>query len=259
MAENDRHRALLACCRPDADPQGDRHLKTALQHMDADPGLRSAFASQAGFDREVGAQVRAIPLPADFAAEVRAGMNRSAAPPAAAWRAWLRQPALWAVLLSGAFLAAWAGQMLYDRATGFPGDDTVRELVERALNGADGGRGRIVPLVTETGKLGDTLFLEHNLDQYEVPAAFAHEQTVGYRVFERNDNPVTQVQVRTPDMTFLVFRADAQGIDITPADTWKHLAGEDWDASVEVHNALCFVIVCREGRAPLDAYLKKGR
>ena len=69
---------------------------------------------------------------------------------------------------------------------------------------------------------------------------------------------MTQVQVRDHNMTFLVFRADAQGVDISPPGTWKHLQGEGWNAAAEVHNALCFVAVCKGDPAPLEAYLRQA-
>ena len=258
MTGTDKYRTLLACCRPDGDPQGDRRLKGALQQLTADPALRDAFAAQVGFDKEMGARVRGLPLPPDFAAEVRAGLNRASTPMASTWRGWLRQPALWAGLLGFAFLAAWGAEMLYERARGFPGDENVRAMVETALTRNEPATSPFQPLVTETGKLGDTLFLQFNLDQYEVPAAFAHAETIGYRVFEKNDSPVTQVQVRDHHMTLLVFRADAQGVDISPAGTWKVMQGEGWTAAAEVHNTLGFVAICKGDRAPLDAYLRKA-
>ena len=257
MLEADKQRALLACCRPDGDPQGDRRLRGALQQMAADPALQTAFASQAGFDKDLGARVRAVPLPTDFEADVRAGMHRALRPPASTWRGWLRQPALWAGLLGFAFLAAWGANGIYERAKSFQGDDNVRTLIEN-IEATDPASQRLVPIVTDTDKLGDTLFLQGNVDQYEVPAIFAHAKTVGFRVFDRNDSAVTQVQVRDHNMTFLVFRADAQGVDINPPGTWKRLEGEGWRAAAEVHNGLCFVAVVRGDPAPLDAYLHKA-
>ncbi len=258
MTETERHLAALACCRPDGDPQGDRRLKGALQHLAADPSLRDAFATQVSFDKEMSARVRAMPMPPDFDAAVRTGLHRAVTPVASNWRGLLRQPAAWAVLLAISFLAAWGGDVLYERAKGFPGDENVRTMIETALSRREPATSPFQPLVTETGKLGDTLFLQFNLDQYEVPAAFAHAETLGYRVFERNDSPVTQVQVRDHDMTLLVFRADAQGVDISPAGTWKVLEGEGWHAAAEVHNALGFVAICKGDRAPLDAYLRRA-
>ena len=257
MSEADKQRALLACCRPDGDPQGDRRLRSALQHMAADPVLQTAFASQAVFDKEMVARVRAVPLPPDFEADVRAGMHRALRPAASTWREWLRQPAIWAGLLAFVYLATWGVTGLYERTKSFPGDDNVRALIE-TVEAKDPAAQRLVPIVTDTDKLGDPLFLQFNVDQYEVPAIFAHAKTVGFRVFEKNDSPVTQVQVRDHDMTFLVFRADAQGVDISPSGTWKRLEGDGWRAAAEVHNAMCFVAVCRGDAAPLEAYLHKA-
>ena len=257
MLEDDKQRALLACCRPDGDPQGDRRLRGALHHMATDPALQDAFASQAGFDEKMGTRVRAVPLPPDFDAEVRAGMNRAERPAASTWRGWLRQPAIWAGLLAFAYLAAWGVNVLYERAKSFPGDDNVRALIE-SVEAGDPASQHLIPIVTDTDKLGDPLFLQFNVDQYDVPPVFAHVKTVGFRVFEKNDNPVTQVQVRDHNMTFLVFRADSQGVDISPSGTWKHLDGDGWRAVAEVHNAMCFVAVCRGDPAPLNAYLHKA-
>ncbi len=120
----------------------------------------------------------------------------------------LRQPALWAVLLAVAFLAAWAGWAVYERAMGFPGDDNVRQVVNLALRAR---LGSLEPLDTECGTLGDTLFLRHNVTDYDVPEAFTHEMASGYRVFKKDEDYVTQVQTRGDGLVFLVFRADGAG------------------------------------------------
>jgi hypothetical protein len=258
MSEVDKQRALLACCRPDGDPQGDRRLRGALQHMAADAALKDAFATQAGLDRVVGARVRAIPLPADFSLVVRTGMQRALRPAAGNWRGWLRQPALWAGLLAFAFLAWWAAYALYERARGFPGDDNVRALIEIALQGGDPATQHLIPIVTDADKLGDELFLQGNVDQYEVPTVFAHAKTRGFRVFDKNDSPVTQVQLRDLDIVLLFFRADSQGVDISPVGSWKRLDGEGWTAAAEVHNSECFVAICRGNPASLNGYLRKA-
>ena len=147
--------------------------------------------------------------------------------------------------------------MLYERSRSFPGDDNVRALIER-VEATDPASQRLVPIVTDMDKLGDPLFLQSNVEQYDVPALFARVKTAGFRVFEVNDSPVTQVQARDHGLTFLVFRTDAQGVDINPPGVWKRLEGEGWSAAAEVHNALCFVAVCRGDPAPLEAYLRQG-
>ena len=257
-AASDKHRSLLACCRPDAQPQGDRRMREALAHMAADPALKEAFTQQAEFDGRMAALVRGLPLPETFATEIDAGLRGEAkGAPASRWRALLREPALWAVLLAGAFLLAYTANAYYEHMTGFTGSDTVRELVESSRHGAHADH--VEPINTECSQLGDKLFVQYGLEDYEVPAAFAHDQAISYRVFAKNDSLVAQVVVRDHDrpLTFLVFRADQQGVAIHPAGRWKFLKGDDWTAAVELHHQIGFAAVASGDDAGLREYLGK--
>ncbi len=252
----DKHLARLACCRPDGDALGCRQTRGALGRMADAPALREAFDSQRVFDAPLVASVQALPLPDDFQTTVEDGLRLAAQSGTNSWRAILRQPALWAVLLAVAFLAAWAGWAVYEHAMGFPGDENVRQLVNLALKAR---LGSLEPLDTECGKLGDTLFLRHNLTDFDVPEAFTHEMATGYRVFKKDEEYVTQVHTRGDNLVILVFRADGQGVHISPKDTWKHLDGDGWIAAVTVYHRLCFVAVTRGDRTEIDARLRLVR
>ena len=110
---------------------------------------------------------------------------------------------------------------IYEHHTGFAGDDTVRQMIEGTRTGA--GADHIEPLNTECGRLGDTLFLQYGLEDYSVPPLFDREIATGYRVFAKNEKFVAQVRVKEHGMTFLVFRADQQGVNIQPPGHWKFL------------------------------------
>ena len=243
-APPDKLLASLACCRPDAQPQGDRRLRDALQRMESDPALKDAFARQAEFDGRMAALVRGLPLPETFETEVNAGLRgaRQSAP-ASAWRGALRQPIAWAAILAGAFLVAYGAYAVYQHLIGFSGDETVRQLIEGSRTGPHADR--LEPLNTECSQLGDKLFVQYGLEDYMVPAAFAHDQTLSYRVFVKNDSLVAQVQVRDhgQNMTFLVFRADRQGVNIHPPGHWKFLDGDGWTAAAEVRHHIGFVAI----------------
>ena len=118
--------------------------------------------------------------------------------------------------------------------------------------------GTLEPLDTECVKLGDTLFLRHNLTDFDVPPAFTHEMATGYRVFKKDEEVITQVHTRGDSLVFLVFRADGQGVHISK-EGWKHLDGEGWIAAVTVHHHLCFVAVTRGDREEIDAHLRVVR
>ena len=256
VSPSDKHLARLACCRPDGDALGCRKTRDALGRVADDPALREAFELQRAFDAPLAAGVQALPLPDDFQTTVDDGMRLAGQDGVNSWRAMLRQPALWAVLLALAFLAAWGGWAVYERAMGFPGDENVRQLVNLALKAR---LSKLEPLDTEAGKLGDLLFLRHNLADYDVPDAFAHEMATGYRVFKKDDDFITEVQTRGDNLIFLVFRADAQGVKISGKDTWKHLDGEGWIAAATVYRHLCFVVVSRGDGTEIDAHLRVVR
>ena len=255
-APSDKDLALLACCRPEGDALGCRKTRGALTRAADDPALREAFEAQRAFDAPLAAAVQTLGLPDDFQTAVEDGLRLAARGEKRTLRAMLREPALWAVSLAVAFLATWAGWAMYERAMGFPGDDKVRQLVSLALKAR---LGNFEPLDTEAGKLGDTLFLRHNLADFEVPEAFAHEMAAGYRVFKKDEDFVTQVLTRDESLVFLVFRADSQGIEISPDGRWKHLDGEGWIAAVAVQHRVCFVAVSRGNHPETDARLRVAR
>jgi hypothetical protein len=256
VSPDDKRRARLACCRPDQDDHGDRKLREALGQMKANPALQESFAQQARFDEQVAALVRDLPLPVTFQDEIAAGLRRTAHPQFS-WRALLRQPAPWAVLLAFAFLVAWGANALYQRMIGFPGDETIAHLVETASSDKDDSK--LEPLDIECGKLGDTLFLKYGIDDYQVPPSLARLHTVGYRVFDEKEGSITQVQVREHGLTFLIFRADQQGVEIVPAGEWKFLSGDGWAAAAEVHNNMCFVAFCHGDEDQLADDLTPGQ
>lgn len=253
---SDKHLARLACCRPDGDPLGCRKTRDALGRVADDPALREAFESQRAFDAPLAAGVQALPLPDDFRATVEDGLRLAGQNTATSWRTMLRQPAGLAALLAVVFLMGWMGWAIYERAMGFPGDENVRQVVNLALKAR---LGSLEPLDTECGALGDTLFLRHNVTDFDVPEAFIHEMASGYRVFKKDENYVTQVQTRGDGLVFLVFRAEREGVHINPKGTWKHLDGEGWIAAVTVYRHLCFVVVTRGDRQEIDAHLRVAR
>ena len=158
------------------------------------------------------------------------------------------------MLLAVAFLLAWGANALYQRVTGFAGDEAISHLVETAAAG-DPDNTKLEPLDIECGKLGDTLFLKYGIEDYQVPPTLARLHTVGYRVFEDKGGSVTQVQVREHDLTFLIFPATPQGVEIKPAGAWRFLSGEGWSAAAEVHNHICFVAMCHGSEDQLADYL----
>ncbi len=253
----DKQRIRLACCRPDGTDQGDRRLREAIHRMDADPRLQEAFALQAEFDGPMAALVQALPLPAGFDADIVLGRQRATRSRGLSWRSLVWQPVALAVGLAGLFLAAWAGMAIYEHHTGFTGDDTVRQMIESTRTGA--GADHIEPLNTECGRLGDTLFLQYGLEDYSVPPLFDREMATGYRVFAKNEKFVAQVQVKEHRMTFLVFRADQQGVNVQPPGHWKFLRGDDWSAAVQMRGQIGFVAIYQGREAEMRTFLAQAR
>ncbi len=231
-------------------------MREALGQLKANPALQESFAEQTRFDEQVAALVRDLPLPPAFQDEIAEGLRRSVQA-RFSWRALARQPLPWAVLLAFAFLVAWGANALYERITGFPGDETITHLVETAASDPDNTK--LEPLDIECGKLGDTLFLKYGIDDYQVPPSLARLHTIGYRVLDEKNGAVTQVQVREHDLTFLIFRADQQGVEIVPPGEWRFLSGDGWTAAAEVHDNICFVAMCHGDEDQLTNYLTPRR
>lgn len=249
-------RALLACVRPGAGAPGDRATREAFHRLEGDAGLKEAFDQQQAFDRDMGALVREIPLPAAFDAQLGASFARAFSEETSS-RHLLAHPALWAALLSVLFLLGWGGLALYQRMAGFPGDESVARLV--ASVSANAGNQRLEPLSTPCDNLGDTLFLKYGLDDYIVPPPFGRYEAVGYRVFFSNSFPVAQVKVREHGLTFLIFRCDQQGVDLKRPGEWKYLSSEQWTAAAQARDNICFVVASRGDRRQLDACLREAQ
>jgi hypothetical protein len=249
----DKYRALLACRRPGQTDFADKSMREAWQRMETDPALKESVMLQEEFDGGMANLIRELPLPETFHAQFGARYEKARLTSSGHL---LRQPALWAVLLALAFLVAWGGMALFERMRGFPGDDTVSGMVESVS--ANASNQRLEPLSIECENLGDTLFLKYGLDGHEAPAVFAGYAAVGVRVFERNSFPVAQVKVREHGLTFLLFRADQQGVDIHPPGKWKYLEGEQWAAAAQVRDNLCFVVACRGDRTLIESYIEEA-
>ena len=170
----------------------------------------------------------------------------------------VREPVFWAVMLAVGVLLFYAGDAVYEHVTGFAGDDTVRQLIETARTGPHADH--LEPLTVECSQLGDKLFVQYGLEDYEVPAALAHDQTAGYRVFAKNDSLVAQVIVdhHGQGMVFLMFRADQQAVNIHPPGHWKFLRGDHWTAAVMIRHHVGFVAVTPGKGAELREYLEKS-
>ena len=257
MSSPDKRLALLACCRADGSEQGDRRLREALQTMQADPAAREAFALQKEFDARLAALVEDLPLPLSFDAEIEAGVRRAELPGGGNWRGVFRQPVAWAVVLAFLFLAGWGAEAYHEHTLGFAGDDTVREIVEYSRTGPHADH--IEPLTTACNLLGDTLFLQYGLEDYAVPSPFTHAQTTGYRVFAKNEHLVAEIKVKEQDMTFLVFRADQQGVNIFPPNRWKFIDGKGWTAAVAVRQRIGFAAIYKGDPETARAYFMETK
>ena len=257
MPSTNQRLAVLACCRPDGSDQGDRRLREALQLLPGDPAAREAFAFQTEFDGRLAPLVQGLALPLSFDAEVEAGVRRAARPRGGNWRGIFRQPAAWAVLLAFLYLAWWGGNAYYEHSQGFAGDDTVREMVEYSRKGPHADH--VEPLATECNQLGDTLFLQYGLEDYAVPSPFTHVQTTGYRVFAKHEHLVAQIKVKERDMTFLVFRADQEGVSIFPPNRWKFIDGNGWTAAVAVRKQIGFAAIYQGEPAAARAYFMETK
>lgn len=257
MPSPDKRLAALACCRPDGSDQGDRRLREALQLLPREPAAQEAFALQTEFDGPLASLVQSVSLPLSFDAEIETGVRRASRPRGGNWRGVFRQPAAWAVLLAFLYLAWWGGNAYYEHLQGFPGDDTVREMVEYSRKGPHSDH--IEPLTTECNLLGDTLFLQYGLEDYAVPSPFTHVETSGYRVFAKHEHLVAQIKVKEQDMTFLVFRADQQGVSIFPPNRWKFVDGNGWTAAVAVRRQIGFAAIYQGNPAAARAYFMETK
>ncbi len=207
-------RAVLACCRPGGENDGDKDLRDALQHAEADPDLKRDFELQSELDNRVVSFIENVELPPGLLTRAEAHWQQ-ARRGQFTWSGLLRHPAFWAALLAVNFLLAWGGWMVVAHMNGFTGDETVAKLIDFAwpappARGAAAakdtsalpqGRGWLAiqgpgGVGMECGKLGDLLMLRHNIDRYYVPAELAAYSALAYRVLEHGGQPAVEIMAR---------------------------------------------------------------
>lgn len=172
-------RFILETCRAGELDASDPKIAEALQAMESDPELARWFAATQELDRAIVTQLRAVPVPEDLLARIRAG-GSAAAPDSSRWS--LRR---WLALAAGAAGMALPLALILTRARAgdlatFRNDmaDFMDRRWDRTFDRAD----------PEFATLKAWLESRRDVVQLDVPPTLAASRTLGCKAFSWHGN-----------------------------------------------------------------------
>lgn len=248
-----RREATLADAAPITDKPGiDRATRAAVTR--SRKGKESArFAARQAFDRALASLVQTIPVTPDiaewFANEnlVPRGKRR--------WRKILFNPAVLAIALAIAVIAAVFGYRVRERMHDFPGAENARRLLTIA---ASSRAVLLDPVKVDAGALSDLFFMKYRLEHYDVQPEFADFKTLGCRVFDDDEaHRVAQIYLVEKRMQLFLFPAakDEKGMTAPDFSDWRFVEQEGWTGAVRQKNGVCFMAALRGGEKDIAPYV----
>jgi hypothetical protein len=240
---------LLRLARPGSEKSGDRATLKAVRWAEKDERSRRLFEEQRLLDRRILDILTTVTLPETLSARVAdaKAMKRHE------WRRAI--PSLLAVLLA---LAVLGGLLVFygmQRAKNFVGKDAALEMIQTTdeMNGLE-----LEPVSMNAGGVGDWLFLNHNLEHYDVPPAFAGLKAVGCRVFKQHGLPVAQIAIDEKKMLFFVFRASDFHVQLNPPGRWTTFEHEDWAVAIRRDGDSCFMAAFRGREDEMKKWINRA-
>ena len=141
---------------------------------------------------------------------------------------------------------------LYNRASSFPGKDSVMRMVE--VNDEMTGM-EMEPKKDTAAALDDWFFDKYGFEDYWLPKGFGDYETAGARLFKQDDEPVAQVAIPDHNMVFFSFKAEDFGVNL-PNDKWHTFNDGEWVAAVRQHDEECFMVTFRGSAGDMKDFLK---
>jgi hypothetical protein len=249
-----RRQQMLVHCAPFNEERiSDRAMRAAVFRV----RKADEFGHQRDFDRAIAALVEAIPIP--FEVEEWFSKETMAAPSRRTWKTTAKNPAILAIGIAFAVMAAVFVYHFIEHMHDFPGVDAARKL----LTVASSSRSLLVdPVRTDAGSLSDLFFMKHRLEHYDVPPEFAEFRTLGCRVFDDDEaHRVAQIFVVEKRMQFFLFPAEKNPKTGAPREFsgWHYVDQEGWAGVVQERNGVCFMAALRGQQKDLAPYLAKGK
>jgi hypothetical protein len=248
-----RQRMLVRCAPFNERRINDRNMRAAVFRV----RKADEFGNQQAFDRAVAALIQAAPIPPEV--EEWFSKETVSAPPRRTWKTTARNPAVLAIGIAVAVIAAVFALHVVERMNDFPGAETARKL----LTTASSSRSILLdPVKTDAGSLSDLFFMKHRLEHYDVPPEFADFQTLGCRVFDDEDSRrIAQIWVVEKRMQFFLFPAerDAKTGAAREFSGWRYVDQEGWTGVVQERNGVCFMAALRGPEKDLAPYISKAK
>ncbi len=242
-------RLLLLARRPDG--QDDADLKQALAAAASSPKLDSEVHQWQALDRELSAELAAIPLGPETADRLAAGAATLGTKHSS--RHSLRNPATLAVGVGFLLLVAVLVWNFLGRAGTFP-DDAVKV----ATAGSKAAPAQFDEVQDKTEHLPDWFMLK-GFDDFGLPPGFGSFDAVGVRLFRVEEETVAQVAIAYDHpVYFYSFRAQPFGISVYPEGSWRVTEAEQWVLAIREEKGVCFLVALRGNKNDLRRLLESA-
>jgi hypothetical protein len=248
-----RQRIFLRCAPFNEERIHDRVMRAVVYRV----RKTDEFANQRAFDRAVAALVQAIPIPAGVTDWLSKGIFVAA--PKRTWKQMVQNPAVLAIGIAVAVIAAVFVMKLIERMNEFPGETTARRLLTVASSAHSM---MLDPVKTDAGALGDYFFMKHRLPHYDVPPEFADLRTLGCRVFDDEEGlRVAQIWLAEKHMQFFIFpgERDPKTGAARHFSGWRYVDQYRWTGVVQERNGVCFMAALRGSEKDLAPYISKPK
>lgn len=217
-------RFILEACRAGDLEESDPKIAEALRAMESDPELARWFTATQEIDRAVVAKLKAVPVPEDLLARIRAGGSTATTEP----RQWSRRR--WLAIAAGAAALALPAAFLFTRAT--PGElATFRNDMAEFM---DRGWDYTFDLdELDFTKVKQWLAAHPDSIQVEVPAALASSPTIGCRKLKWRGNRTTLIcfSPRVTGTTVHILIVDRSAVTDAPSEVPQLAKLPNWESA----------------------------
>lgn len=241
---------FMQCHCPGLPGTEDPRVGKAVRIGEKDVALQGELTRMRALDERCLTAVEQVMLPAALLARLAA--SDGAGVPKLSGKAVLLQPVVVAIVIGAATLLGWGGVTLYNRASSFPGKDSVMRMVE--VNDEMTGM-EMEPKKDTAAALDDWFFDKYGFEDYWLPKGFGDYETAGARLFKQDDEPVAQVAIPDHNMVFFSFKAEDFGVNL-PNDKWHTFNDGEWVAAVRQHDEECFMVTFRGSAGDMKDFLK---
>lgn len=240
-------RPLLLARRPDG--SDDAALKEALAAASSSPELETEVQHWLAFDRELSAELAALPVGEEGAAKIAGAVEGFRTKGGS--KISLKNPATIAVSVGVLLFVAVMVWNFLGRAGTFPDD-----AIKIATTGGVAAPTTFDEVQDKTEHLPDW-FMLNGFDDFRLPPGFGSFNAVGVRLFKVEGENIAQVMVEADQLLyFYSFRAQPFGISVPPEGTWRFTESDRWAMGLREEKGVCFLVAMKGNRNDLRRALE---